>query len=88
MTADELSHELDECKRLACKCRGECKEQPEVHYWVGCTILYCECVTLAVGDWNPRTAVRIWNQAWLTRREFNQKLMDDVLKVWISEKKC
>lgn len=88
MTAEDLTNELDECRRLACACRGICKKKPEVFYVVGCTILYCDCVKLAVGDWHPREAMRIWNGAYMkTRLKFDQKLLDEEYKSWIRKKR-
>ena len=84
MTHEELTNELDECRRLACACRGECKQQPEVFYLVGCTIIFCDCVKLAVGDWHPREAMRIWNGAWQkTKLNFDQQLLDAEYQAWI-----
>lgn len=86
MTADQLSNELEECRRLACTCRGECREKPEVFYAIGCTIIHCQCVKLCVPDWSPREAMRVWNKAWLINGNFDQKLMDRQYNRWYRER--
>ena len=86
MNAEELSEELEICRRLAGSCRGECKSKPVVNYWVGCTTIECECIKVALPDWMPRECVRIWNKAWLNDRiTFTQGFLDKHVETFLHE---
>ena len=61
MTADDLEHELTTCRLLACSC-PTCKTKPSIIYTPGCATMTCECVKLALPDWETRGVLRIWNR--------------------------
>jgi len=78
MKAGQLSQEIDTCRLLACKCKT-CKQKPEMYYTPGCTKLYCPCIKVVLPDWQPRAALRIWNQLFL-QNEWSQIRADQLIQ--------
>ena len=78
MNAEELGQELTTCRLLACECKT-CKRKPDLQYDPGATVMSCDCLKVALPEWEPRMALRIWNQLWLGK-EWTQERADLLTK--------
>jgi len=77
MSPEELSQELITCRLLACKCKT-CKLKPDLFYDPGATVMVCDCMNVTLPDWEPRLALRIWNQLWLSE-EWSQEEVNKLI---------
>jgi hypothetical protein len=72
----DVSWEMDEARRLMRMCSCGTKEPPQLRYDPGVTYITCVCspdARVALPDWNPRLAVRRWNDhAYFTHTKFKK----------------